>query len=118
MMSKTNAPITKSTTEACQELARKASTIHVTLDDAQQLKKRALLFQALGNEARLKILGVLSVQEICTCDIVEALDSTASTVAFHLRMLEDAGLIASRRAGKFTLYRLNNEAIEYHRVFG
>lgn len=117
-MAATQSPPIKCTPEQCRQIAKHASAIHAALADEQELKGRALLFQALGNETRLKILGLLSIQELCTCDIVEALNGAASTVTFHLRMLEDAGLIASQQAGKFTLYRLNDEVIEHHRVFG
>lgn len=109
--------IAKCTTNQCRQIAKQASATHTALADEQKLKGKALLFQALGNETRLKILGVLSVQELCTCDIVETMNGAASTVAFHLRILEDAGLITSRQVGKFTLYQLKGGALEWHRVF-
>ena len=114
----TQSLIGKCTPDECRQIARQASATNSALADEEQLEYRALLFQALGNEKRLKILGVLSVQELCTCDIVEALNGAASTVTFHLRMLEDASLITSRQVGKFKLYRLNEEVLEHHRVFG
>ena len=117
-MAVTQSLVAKCTLYECRQIARQATATHTALADEQQLKGRALLFQALGNEARLKILGVLSVQELCTCDIVEALNGAASTITFHLKLLADAGLITSRQTGKFTLYRLNDEALERHQVFG
>lgn len=112
-----NDSITKCTTDECRYIAKQAMATNIVLANERLLKERALLFQALGNETRLKILGLLSVQELCTCDIVKALSGAASTVTFHLRMLEDAGLITSRQTGKFTLYHLNDEKLEWHRVF-
>ena len=109
--------IVKCTQDECQQISRQARATHGMLADERQLKSRALLFQALGNETRFKIPGLLSVQELCTCDIVAGLNGAASTVTFHLRMLEDAGLITSRQTGKFTLYQLNGETLEWHRVF-
>jgi len=81
------------------------------------IAQRARLFQALGNETRLHILGLLSVQDMCVCDIVEALGGSASTIAHHLWMLEEAGLITCRREGKFTIYSLNEEPLVRFRVF-
>ena len=109
--------IAKCTPEECRQIAKQATDSLRALADEQQIKSRALLFQALGNETRLKILGLLSVQELCTCDIVAALDSAASTVTFHLRMLEEAGLVATRQVGRFTLYHLKEKTLEHHRVF-
>ncbi len=109
--------VMKCTPAECRHIAKQASATHSLLTDEEELKNRALLFQALGNETRLKILAILSVQELCACDIVESLGGAATTVAYHLRMLEDAGLIESRQVGKFTLCRLNREPLEMHQVF-
>ena len=109
--------IAKCTPDECRHIAKQAKATHTVLADERQLKGRALLFQALGNETRLKILGLLSVRELCTCDIVEALGAAATTIAFHLHILEDADLITSRKAGKFTLYQLDGGELEWHRVF-
>lgn len=46
------------------------------------------------------------MQEVCTCDIVETLEDSASTISHHLRKLEDGGLITSRQVGKFTVYTI------------
>lgn len=110
-------PITKCTPDECKYIAKQAMATNMLLSNEKQLKERALIFQALGNETRLKILGLLSIQELCTCDIVAGLDGAASTITFHLRMLEDAGLVTSRRVSKFTLYQINNGPLEWHRVF-
>jgi DNA-binding transcriptional ArsR family regulator len=109
--------VAKCTTEECRLIAKTAKTYHMILSDEELIAKRARLFQALGNETRLRILGLLSVQEMCTCDIVEALEAAASTISHHLRMLEDGGLISSRRVGKFTLYSIYAEVLKRHRVF-
>lgn len=109
--------VNKCTPDECRHIARQSRATHAILADGRQLKGRALLFQALGNETRLKILGLLMVQELCTCDIIEALGAAATTIAFHLQVLEDAGLITSRKVGRFTLYHLNGGALDWHRVF-
>jgi DNA-binding transcriptional ArsR family regulator len=107
----------KCTKEECRFIAKKAQTKFRVLSNNRRIKKRAKLFQALGNETRLRIAGLLSMQEMCSCEIVEALNGSASTITHHLRMLEDAELIASRQVGKFTIYSLNNEPLTRHRIF-
>ncbi len=107
----------KCSPEECGDIMKEANNTFVILTDDEQRERRAKLFRALGNEVRLRILGLLAIQEMCTCNIVEALEGAASTITHHLRMLEDGGLITSRRAGKFTVYRLNNDPMKQHRVF-
>lgn len=109
--------VTKCTSAECRHIAKQAYATYPLLTDEKELKARARIFQALGNETRLKILGMLAVKELCTCDIVETLGSAATTVAFHLRMLEEAGLLSSRQVGKFTLYQLNRALLAKYRVF-
>ena len=108
---------TKCTSEECRFIAKKALDKFIILSDERLIKKRVKLFQALGNETRLRILGFLSVQEMCTCEIVEALEGSASTIAHHLRKLEDGKLVTSRQVGKFTFYSLNDTLLKMHRVF-
>ncbi len=107
----------KCTPEECRRIAGKVQTVYPILDDREAMTERARLFQALGNETRLQILALLSMQEMCVCNLVAALGGAASTVAHHLRMLEDAGLVKARQEGKFTLYELNDAPLRQHRVF-
>lgn len=109
--------VVKCTTEECRLIAKKAKDTLPVLADDEQIQQRAKLFQALGNETRLHIIGLLAVQEMCACDIVEGLNGAASTITHHLRMLEDGGVILSRRVGKFTIYSLNEDLLTRHRVF-
>ena len=109
--------VSKCTPAQCRNIAKQAYSIHALLKDEPELKRRALVFQALGNETRLRILAMLSVQELCTCDIVEAVGVAATTLAYHLKMLEEAGLIQSRQVSRFTLYTLIREPVEKHQVF-
>lgn len=108
---------TKCSKEECRFIAKKARSKFHVLSDDRRIEQHAKLFQALGNKTRLRILGLLSMQELCSCEIVDALDGPASTITHHLRMLEDAELIASRQVGKFTIYSLNNEPLARHRIF-
>ena len=101
----------------CRRIAKKAIELHPVLEDPTQIAERARLFQALGNDTRLKIVGLFAVRELCVCDIVAALKVPASTLAHHLRMLEEASVITRREEGKFTLYSLDVEVLRKHRVF-
>ena len=87
-----------------------------TLPNAE-VERRAKVFSALGNETRLEILRLLSGGDLCVSDIVESVDGAASTVAHHLRMLEDAGLVTSRRDGRSTYYSIQKDELIKYNIF-
>src|SRR4030088_3338313 len=66
----------------------------------------AELFQALGDRTRLRILNLLAGGELCVCYLVELLDAPQPKISRHLAYLRRAGLVASRREGKWMHYRL------------
>lgn len=107
----------KCTPDECRYVKKKAHSRYPVLDDTRTIERRARLFQALGNETRIRILALLCVQDLCVCDIVAALKDAASTVAHHLRMLEDAGLISANQEGKFTFYSVDVNAVTRYRLF-
>jgi DNA-binding transcriptional ArsR family regulator len=66
--------------------------------------------------ASVQILGLLVVREMCVCNLVAALGTAASTLAHHLTILEEAGLVSARQDGKYTLYTLNEAPLRQHHV--
>ena len=87
-----------------------------TLPNAE-VERRAKVFSALGNETRLQILRLLLSGDMCVSDIVESVGGAAPTVAHHLRTLEDAGLVVSRRDGKSTYYAVQKEELSKYHIF-
>jgi ArsR family transcriptional regulator len=78
------------------------------------MKKRAQIFKALGDETRLRIMGLLiDGKELCVCDIMAALDLPQSTVSRHLSNLRNAGLVNDRRQGIWMNYKINQREIEH-----
>jgi len=66
-------------------------------------------FKALGDPVRLRLFYLLSLRdELCVCHLTEALELPQSTVSRHLGVLRHAGLVNTRRDGKWMYYRLNN----------
>jgi len=83
-----------------------------------EIEKQAKVFNALGNETRLKILRLLlDCDEMCVSDIVESVGGAASTVAHHLHTLENAELILSRRHGRSTYYTVRREELAKYHTF-
>lgn len=62
------------------------------------------IFKALGDETRLKIVLLLKDGEKCACEIPRAVGKAQPTVSQHLRILNDAGVLKSRREGKRIMY--------------
>jgi ArsR family transcriptional regulator, arsenate/arsenite/antimonite-responsive transcriptional repressor len=62
--------------------------------------------KALADLQRVRILMLLQVGELCVCQIVEVLALAPSTVSKHLSILSSAGLVDSRKVGRWAYYRL------------
>lgn len=65
-----------------------------------------LLFRALADPTRLRLLNLIADREICVCYLVEILRMSQPKVSRHLAYLRRAGMVASRRDGKWMHYRL------------
>ena len=65
-----------------------------------------LVFSALADDTRRRILGLLASGEVCVCHIHEALDIPQPTASRHLAHLRKSGLVATRRDGLWVHYRL------------
>lgn len=77
----------------------------------------ALVFKALGDETRLKIIEILSCGELCACDILESFDITQPTLSYHMKILTESGLVKSRKEGSWIRYRNNTELISEMKMF-
>ena len=65
-----------------------------------------LVFKALADNTRLRLIHLLGDEELCDCSCVEVLRTNQPKVSRHLAYLRRAGLVAARRDGKWTHYRL------------
>jgi ArsR family transcriptional regulator len=69
----------------------------------------ALLFKAISDETRLKIIDMLSCGELCACDILKSFNITQPTLSYHMRILTESGIVNGNRDGAWMHYTLNNE---------
>ena len=70
------------------------------------------VLKALAEPVRAQIVALLAGEELCVCHLVEALAIDQPLVSHHLRVLREAGLVASERYRYWTYYRLVPEALE------
>lgn len=76
-----------------------------------ELDRLSLLFKALGDATRLRIVLALRSQEMCVCDIAAALGMSESAVSHQLRRLREQGLVRRRREGQVIYYALDDEHV-------
>jgi ArsR family transcriptional regulator len=81
----------------------------LTDDEAETTAK---LFKALADPHRVKIVNRLATtaEPVCGCDLEEPLGLTQPTVSFHLKKLQDAGLLDREKRGIWAYWSLNPDA--------
>jgi ArsR family transcriptional regulator len=80
------------------------------LPDAESL---AAGFAALADPVRLRLLSMIaSVDEACSCDLLEPLGKAQPTVSHHTKTLADAGLIVGEKRGRWVYWRVVPARIE------
>ncbi len=65
-----------------------------------------LVFKALSDRTRLRVINLIGDDEVCVCFFVEVLKTNQPKVSRHLAYLRRAGLVSARREGKWMHYRL------------
>ena len=76
--------------------------------EEEKLADLADLFKNFSDTTRIRILSLLTANEMCVCDIAEALNATQSAVSHQLRTLKQSRLVKSRREGKSIFYALDD----------
>ncbi len=76
-----------------------------------QFKVSLKRVRAMADDRRLLALGLLKrSDELCACELQAATGLTHATVSHHMAVLQEAGLVASRKEGKWRYYRLTSRA--------
>jgi DNA-binding transcriptional ArsR family regulator len=70
------------------------------------MKATLRVTKALADQQRLRILMLLGDGELCVCQIIAVLALAPSTVSKHLSILSQAGLVDSRKEGRWMYFRL------------
>jgi ArsR family transcriptional regulator, arsenate/arsenite/antimonite-responsive transcriptional repressor len=66
------------------------------------------VMKALSDPNRVKVVKMLQHKAMCVCEIQAALGIAQPTVSKHLKVLEDAGLVQSEKAGLWVNYTLSS----------
>jgi ArsR family transcriptional regulator len=69
-----------------------------------------ILLRALADRTRLRLLNLIGDREVCVCFFVEILKTSQPKISRHLAYLRRAGIVTSRRDGKWMHYRIKEPA--------
>ena len=64
--------------------------------------------QALSDETRLRIVGLLFNSQCCVCEVMQALLITQTRASRNLKILYDAGFLDQHCDGLYTMYSIKN----------
>ena len=74
------------------------------------MKDVALILAGIADPTRLRLLRLLYGQELCVCELVDAVQLPQYTVSRHLRELRHVGLVEATRRGRWMHYRISAAA--------
>ena len=69
--------------------------------------------KALSDPNRVSALMALRLGELCVCQIMELLNLAGSTVSKHMSILKNAGLVTSRKEGRWVYYSISEQKSEF-----
>ncbi len=92
-----------------QDLVRR---IRSELPSDEALTEARVLFGALADRTRLRILHALSLaDELCVCDVAHVLGMSVAATSHHLRKLRELNILRIRNDGKMAYYALANRSV-------
>jgi DNA-binding transcriptional ArsR family regulator len=68
-------------------------------------------FKILGSPFRIQILYNIGYGEACVCHLVAVLNKRQAYISQHLMVMRDAGILETRREGKYIYYRVADRSL-------
>lgn len=67
-------------------------------------------YKCLADETRLRcLLLICSQQELCVCELMQAINESQPKISRHLAQLRSCGLLTDKRQGQWVFYSINTE---------
>lgn len=76
------------------------------LPDPHELERASVMFRALGDPSRLRLLARLAGSEICVTELADLENEKLTTISARLQTLHEARLVKRRREAKHVYYAL------------
>jgi ArsR family transcriptional regulator len=82
--------------------------------EREHAERMAAIAKALADPVRLQLVDVLRKHagKVCVCELVPLFDLSQPTVSHHLKVLREAGLVASERRGLWAYYYVIPDSLE------
>jgi len=73
--------------------------------------------KSLGDGTRLKMIRLMmeAKQNLCVCEIMDAIEDSHSNISRHLKILRAAGLVKEKKEGKWAYFSLADPDSPFHR---
>ncbi len=71
------------------------------------MKKLVKVLKAASDPNRLRLLKVLQLKSMCVCELQYTLELAQSSISKHLKILEEAELVDSKKDGLWVNYFLD-----------
>lgn len=84
---------------------------HVSPEIRALARRQADYCKVFGSATRILIIWSLQDQERCVSEIAERIASSLQNTSQHLRLMEDKGILVSRRAGNLIYYAINTHSL-------
>ncbi len=68
----------------------------------------AELFSQLSSSTRIRLLSMLALEDLCVCELADALKISQPAVSHHLRLLRQSGVVRYKKAGKQVIYFISD----------
>ena len=91
--------------------AKRAEELTAGIPPDEVGRHMAETFKALSDPARVRILYLLSQDELCVHDLATMLEMGQSAVSHHLKTLRLMRLVRTRREGRSIFYALDDEHV-------
>ena len=72
---------------------------------------RLTILKIMADETRLKILDYIKNEEKCACEIVPYTGKSQPNVSLHLKKMEEAGVLSSRKDATKVFFRIKEKKV-------
>lgn len=79
------------------------------MKDSKHENQTVILFKALADESRLKIISILMKQDSYSEYLASKLNLTAPTITYHMEKLVNANIVRGTKIQHYTIYSINKE---------
>lgn len=83
------------------------------MDDDKKLLQMETFFLALADMTRLRLLNLMRGEEVCVGFLIKALGESQPKISRHLAYLRGAGIVETRRDGKWMHYKIIEPEDDY-----